>query len=88
MADEKVKQTAKEKAAQALEVATRKVDKLKARIEDVRAKGEALTADLATAEANRAYLAQHPALTQETAPAAPADEATEKPQDADRLAGF
>ena len=65
---EKPKVSAKEKAEQAVAVAQRKVDKLKARRDDLAAKGEAVVADLKAAEASLAYLKQHPALTQETTP--------------------
>ena len=65
----KPKQTAQEKAQQAVDVAQRKVKKLEARRDDLAAKGQAVLDDLVAAQRQLDFLKQHPALTQETTPA-------------------
>jgi len=84
MADEKVRKTAQQKAQEAVDLAQRKVNSLISRKAKAKEALEALDADLKEASANLTYVKSHPALTQETAPAAPVaeeplPEAGEKP---------
>lgn len=63
---DKVRKTAKDKAQESLDAATRKYDRLSARRDKLAADLEKVTAEVDQAKAERDYIANHPALTQPT----------------------
>jgi len=81
---DKVRKTAQERAQEAVGVAQRKVDSITKRLAAAKAQVETLESDLKAEKALLDFAKSHPALTQETAPAAPVaeeplPEAGEKP---------